>query len=285
MLTSVYVCAAVVFLASPLTCADEVHDKLTVAIEKHQERRDAAAAALVAVYQERITELTSKGDTTLASEYLNDMEEFKSRRALLGRPDLAIHFKTYGKAVKEAGDELNEAYSEAMQARLKAGMSDEFSILQQELADARLPGPLTSFSLPGTRASLAHGSFVLHAMEARVTATQLNATYEKVNGLAGANWTSFRSVNFPDFYLGHGGFRMRLLEFKTNGEINQNATFAVRVGLAGKSKGYSYESYNYPGRFIRVRDNGEVWLDQLENNPKFAAQATFRERPPLFRLW
>ena len=124
MLTSVYVCAAVVFLASPLTCADEVHDKLTVAIEKHQERRDAAAAALVAVYQERITELTSKGDTTLASEYLNDMEEFKSRRALLGRPDLAIHFKTYGKAVKEAGDELNEAYSEAMRTVYRSHRED-----------------------------------------------------------------------------------------------------------------------------------------------------------------
>ncbi|MNL52713.1 Alpha-L-arabinofuranosidase B (ABFB) [compost metagenome] len=47
------------------------------------------------------------------------------------------------------------------------------------------------------------------------------------------------------------------------------------AGLADSS-GVSFESANYPGRFLRVRTNGEVWLDQNDSTAAFRNEATFR---------
>jgi hypothetical protein len=40
--------------------------------------------------------------------------------------------------------------------------------------------------------------------------------------------------------------------------------------------GVSFESVNFPGRYLRVRSNGEVWLDQNDSTAAFKNEATFR---------
>lgn len=47
------------------------------------------------------------------------------------------------------------------------------------------------------------------------------------------------------------------------------------TGLANAG-GVSFESVNYPGRFLRVRASGEVWLDQNDSTAAFNNEATFR---------
>jgi len=81
-----------------------------------------------------------------------------------------------------------------------------------------------------------------------------------------------QSNNYPDRYVRHYGFRARI---DANVSPAQDAQFRIVSGLAG-SAGISFESVNYPGYYLRVRSNGEVWLDQNDNTTAFANDATFR---------
>ncbi|MNC64944.1 Alpha-L-arabinofuranosidase B (ABFB) [compost metagenome] len=47
------------------------------------------------------------------------------------------------------------------------------------------------------------------------------------------------------------------------------------TGLADGS-GISLQSVNFPGRYMRVRSNGEVWLDQSDGTSAFNNESTFR---------
>lgn len=81
-----------------------------------------------------------------------------------------------------------------------------------------------------------------------------------------------QSYNFPDRYLRHANYRARI---DSNVSPAQDAQFKMVAGLTD-ARGVSFESVNFPGRFLRVRANGEVWLDANDSTAAFATDATFR---------
>ncbi|WP_223829338.1 AbfB domain-containing protein [Paenibacillus arenilitoris] len=81
-----------------------------------------------------------------------------------------------------------------------------------------------------------------------------------------------QSYNFPDRFVRHYNYRARLDAGVTPA---QDAQFKMVAGLADPS-GVSFESVNFPGRYLRVRSNGEVWFDSNDSTAAFANEATFR---------
>ncbi|WP_199619402.1 RICIN domain-containing protein [Paenibacillus alkalitolerans] len=81
-----------------------------------------------------------------------------------------------------------------------------------------------------------------------------------------------QSHNFPDRYVRHFDFRARI---DANVSPVQDSQFKMVAGLAD-TRSVSFESVNFPGRYLRVRTNGEVWLDSNDSTTAFANDATFR---------
>ncbi|WP_308368101.1 MULTISPECIES: RICIN domain-containing protein [unclassified Microbulbifer] len=81
-----------------------------------------------------------------------------------------------------------------------------------------------------------------------------------------------QSYNFPDRFIRHSGYRAKI---DPNVSPVEDSEFRMVSGLAD-SRGVSFESENYPGRFLRVRSNGEIWLDSNDDTVTFAGDATFR---------
>ena len=82
-----------------------------------------------------------------------------------------------------------------------------------------------------------------------------------------------QSFNYPDRIVRHSSYRARL---DTNVSPAADAQFKMVAGLADAA-GISFESVNFPGRYLRVRTNGEVWLDLNDSTAAFKNEATFRQ--------
>ena len=84
-----------------------------------------------------------------------------------------------------------------------------------------------------------------------------DASFKIVRGLANASCYSLQSVSAPNDYLRHSGGRVRKNTSDNSDLFKQDATWCARLGASGK--GVSFESYNYPGNYIR-HYNSELWL-------------------------
>lgn len=73
-------------------------------------------------------------------------------------------------------------------------------------------------------------------------------------------------------YLRHSGYRGYIV---TDPFPAQDSEFRLVTGLAGLT-GISFESTNFPGRYLRVRSNGEAWVDVADGTSGFNDSATFR---------
>ncbi|MEO5714960.1 MAG: RICIN domain-containing protein [Luteolibacter sp.] len=73
-------------------------------------------------------------------------------------------------------------------------------------------------------------------------------------------------------YLRHAGFRGYLA---TDPFPAQDSEFRVVTGLAGLT-GVSFESINFPGRYLCIRANGEAWVDVADGTSTFNSSASFR---------
>ncbi|HKX31607.1 MAG TPA: non-reducing end alpha-L-arabinofuranosidase family hydrolase [Blastocatellia bacterium] len=90
------------------------------------------------------------------------------------------------------------------------------------------------------------------------------------------NIRRLQSYNYNGRYLRHQGFRARIDETVSPFEDSQ---FRVVSGLTD-SNGVSFESLNFPGRFLRQRNN-EIWLDANDGSAGFRADATWYRRAGL----
>lgn len=97
------------------------------------------------------------------------------------------------------------------------------------------------------------------------------------------NLVSFSSVNFPGKYLRHSDFRIRLDDFPPVAGNHadlflflQDSSFFQGPGLADPS-GVSFQSFNYPDRFLRHRDF-DLHVEPRDS-ANLAADATFLMRP------
>jgi hypothetical protein len=85
-----------------------------------------------------------------------------------------------------------------------------------------------------------------------------------------------QSFNFNTRFIRHQSFRARIDE---NVSPFEDSQFRVVSGLANSS-GVSFESVNFPGRFLRHRNN-EIWLDVNDGSAGFRAAATWFRRAGL----
>ncbi|WP_420597392.1 AbfB domain-containing protein [Deinococcus sp.] len=94
-----------------------------------------------------------------------------------------------------------------------------------------------------------------------------DASWKVVVGLAGGKDNtcfSFESYNYPGEYMRHKYSRVVRNAPDGSPTFNEDATWCSRVSLdgatdAGSRSAFSYESFNFPGRFLR-HYGGEVWL-------------------------
>jgi regulation of enolase protein 1 (concanavalin A-like superfamily) len=100
--------------------------------------------------------------------------------------------------------------------------------------------------------------------------------------------TRLQSYNFPTRYVRHTGFHARIDE---NVSPIEDSEFRVRIGMSNASA-VSFESVNFAGYYLRVRSNGEVWVDKYDGSAAFRDSATFERVPGLadsskssFRMW
>ena len=102
------------------------------------------------------------------------------------------------------------------------------------------------------------------------------ASLDVVPGLSDATCHSFRAQDGR--YLRHSSWRMRLSPDDGTGLFRGDATFCARTGAGLAS--VRLESANYPGWFVRHRDD-ELWVDQSDGSKAFGAASSFLVRPPL----
>jgi hypothetical protein len=84
-------------------------------------------------------------------------------------------------------------------------------------------------------------------------------------------WNRLKSYNFPDRYVRHADNIGRIDPFPMEPPADQQ--WRLRAGLASAA-GVSFESVNYPGRFLR-HSGYAIRLDANDNTSQFAADATF----------
>jgi hypothetical protein len=81
-----------------------------------------------------------------------------------------------------------------------------------------------------------------------------------------------RTSTASNQYLRHSGFRAYI---GVDPFPAQDSEFRVVTGLAGLT-GVSFESINFPGRYLRVRADGSTWFDPVENTATYRESASFR---------
>ncbi|MFF1724834.1 sigma-70 family RNA polymerase sigma factor [Streptomyces sviceus] len=101
--------------------------------------------------------------------------------------------------------------------------------------------------------------------------TRQAATFTFVPGLADPRCYSLRDATGR--YVRHYAFRIRLDTDDRSAIFRKDTTFCPRPGSTVGS--VSLESYNYPGRYLRHRDNLQLWLDPSENTAAYRASRSF----------
>ncbi|OPG06975.1 hypothetical protein B1R27_15495 [Streptomyces sp. GKU 895] len=141
-------------------------------------------------------------------------------------------------------------------------------------APARISGPhaLRSVDSPGTYMSQSGSLGVLGPVSANSSAsTRQAATFTFVPGLADPRCYSLRDATGR--YVRHYAFRIRLDNDDRSALFQKDATFCPRPGSMAGS--VALESYNYPGRYLRHRDNLQLWLDPSGNTASNRASRSF----------
>ncbi|MFF7789077.1 sigma-70 family RNA polymerase sigma factor [Streptomyces sp. NPDC007991] len=141
-------------------------------------------------------------------------------------------------------------------------------------AKARVSGrhALRSVDHPGDYVSQSGRLGILGPVGATSSAAARQAaTFTFVPGLADPRCYSLRDATGR--YLRHYAFRIRLDPDDGSAIFQKDATFCPRSGSTAGS--VSLESYNYPGRYLRHRDDLQLWLDPSENTAAYRASRSF----------
>ncbi|MEU1182434.1 sigma-70 family RNA polymerase sigma factor [Streptomyces sp. NPDC005820] len=141
-------------------------------------------------------------------------------------------------------------------------------------AEARFSGrhALRSVDNPGDYVSQSGRFGILDPVDAgTAAATRQAATFTIGPGLADPRCYSLRDTTGR--YVRHYAFRIRLDTDDGSALFQKDATFCARSGSTAGS--VSLESYNYPGRYLRHRDNLQLWLDPAENTAAYRASRSF----------
>jgi hypothetical protein len=107
----------------------------------------------------------------------------------------------------------------------------------------------------------------------RIPGSSIESAFILRKGLSGTGY-SLESASKPGYFVIPVRFRATLVPNDGSKVFKLAATFKFRPSLLGVKDAISFESVNYPGRFLRHR-NYELWLDPLGGDKLFANDATF----------
>lgn len=110
-----------------------------------------------------------------------------------------------------------------------------------------------------------------------------NATFEVVKGISRfskSDHISFRSQNYPDYYISLEGFQIKIKRIQNNDRFLNSSTFKKTKGLS-KEEGVSFELLNSPNFYMRNK-NGLLFVDKYDGTKKFCDDSTFQFTDPLF---
>lgn len=261
---------------------------LEEALATHKEELAVAKVAVESKWQELLAEALSKNDQALAGEYRDWSNAFQNEGAMYmpaKDSEMSLVYKGYGSAVKKAGDKLREAYLAEIKRLTVAGEKDEAAARLNELTELRLPGRLVSIQPYRSTVYVNHFGWVFRAGQVKLAGEKMNATFEETSGLSTPGLLSIRSINMPNMFLAHHGFRVNLQSFAEDPTWKLHATWLKLPGLSDAKRGFSFQSASHPDRYIRVRANGELWLDKFEETARFRSDATFHDKKPLYPYW
>jgi hypothetical protein len=116
----------------------------------------------------------------------------------------------------------------------------------------------------------------------------LAGTNQQWNFTAASTVRRLRLSTTTNQYIRHSGFRAYI---GTDPFPGQDSEFRVVTGLSGLT-GVSFESINFPGRYLRVRTDGTVWAETSDGTTAFNDSASFRRVTGLsdttkysYRMW
>jgi hypothetical protein len=102
------------------------------------------------------------------------------------------------------------------------------------------------------------------------------------NGRAG--YVSFQSVNFPNYFLRHSGYRVYLHAKAGDPTYQADSSFKIVPALNGDPTMVSLQSSNFPTMYVSVHRNspGEVWITTVDTGSPWDVQrASWRVKAPL----
>lgn len=105
------------------------------------------------------------------------------------------------------------------------------------------------------------------------------------NGMNG--YISFESVNFPNYFMRHAGFRLYLHEKDGSRVFNEDSSFKIVPALNGDQTMLSFQSANFPDHYISVHREAptQMWITPIDlSNPWDLQRASWSTRNGLALL-
>ncbi len=267
-----------VFLCSPNLSAQDIQP----ALDTFNETMGTAKLDVIKGYRNLLQEALEKSEQARANNLRKFLDDFESEGALRLSSGSKPFMLKYLKARQDASVLLKSEFAKATKI---ANEQNDFSTsddLTRRLAELRLGGETISYKVPRGNSHVLHSGWVLSSKYPNTDYWRLLSTWEEVSGLSNPSWVSIRPVHWPNRYVDHFGYRVRVVKYLDDNAWKKHATWLRKPALNKSRTGISFQSASHTDRFMRVRDNGEIWLDKFENTTKFRIQATFFPKDGLF---
>ncbi len=152
-------------------------------------------------------------------------------------------------------------------------------------AAPRYTGSFVSHTFPGQYVRYIEDKGFIGVIDMASMADREQASFEIIAGLYDANCSSFRALNKPATLFRHSGSRLFMNPASDVPLFFADATFCEEPGMADAA-GVTFRSVNYPQRVIHLRNQNELWIDDIPNpmTPEFASESTFYRETALSEL-
>ena len=150
---------------------------------------------------------------------------------------------------------------------------------------ARYTASFTSHTFPGQYIRYVEDKGFIASIDMASAMDREQASFEMIPGIYDSTCSSFRALNKPATLFRHSGSRLYMNPASDVPLFLADATFCEEAGMADAA-GVTFRSINYPQRVIHLRNQNELWIDDIPNpmTPEFASEATFFRTTALSEL-
>lgn len=240
-------------------------------------------------YAAEILKASEDGRSDDVTRLTTHLKVFRANGILM-TPELYSNYITFGSQTHAARNRLLVAFREAAKQCIEELRFEKAEGIQATIKSNGLDSRLVSLRLAKRPIdNVMHGGYLGWVRPTPTKNNRMNATFEIVQGLSDPKAVSFRSVNVPNFYLSHGGNRVRLIEYRDRDAYRKNSTFFLHQGL-GRRNAVLIVPVNFPTHAIFAKDSGlrqgrELWIEPIRRVAEFSNWAEFEIVEPQFPFW